>query len=151
LDRIEAKETNYLYINESQIPGSGKGLFTSIPIYKGEIISIFKGEILGNAEAKLRAENGKDQYFIIMLDGSIMDSKNTKCFAKYANDADGFIKTQFRKNSTITLDDDENICLVATKDLLSGEEVFCSYGKRYWKKHAAQFNKPLPYQSKTGS
>ncbi len=138
-DKIDAKESDYLYVTESQIPGSGKGLFTLIPIYKDEIISVFKGEILGNDEAKTRAENGKDRYFINMLDGTIMDSMHVKCFAKYANDAEGFVKTQFVVNSTITLDDQDHVCLVATKDLISGEEVFCSYGRRYWKKHSKQF------------
>ena len=44
--KIEAKEEDYLYINQSQIPNSGKGLFTAIPIFKDEIISVFKGKIL---------------------------------------------------------------------------------------------------------
>jgi hypothetical protein len=73
-----------------------------------------------------------------MLDGTIMDSINSKCFAKYANDAEGFVKTPFVANSIITLDDDNNVCLVATKDLISGAEVFCSYGKKYWKKYTKQ-------------
>ena len=35
---IEALETDYLYIHASQIPNSGKGLFTAINIYKDEIV-----------------------------------------------------------------------------------------------------------------
>ena len=72
-NKIEAKESNYLYLKESQIPNSGKGLFTSIPIYKGEIISVFKGEILTEKQSWLRANKGKDQYFVETVDGKIMD------------------------------------------------------------------------------
>jgi SET domain-containing protein len=132
--RIESKEPDYLYINESHIPGSGKGLFTAIPIYKDEVISIFKGRILSDKEAQYRATNGEDQYFINMPDGTILDSMKVKCYAKYANDAMGFVKTKYKNNSTITLDEQGNVCIVATRNIAVGEEIFCSYGNKYWKK-----------------
>ncbi len=134
-NEIEAAEADYLYIQPSQIPGSGNGLFTAIKIYKDEIIAVFKGEILTDAQAKLRVQNHKDQYFINMLDGSIMDSIKTKCFAKYANDAEGITKSDFKNNAKIALDDNEQVCIIAKRNLKTGEEIFCSYGKRYWKKH----------------
>jgi uncharacterized protein len=133
-DKIDLKERDYLYVQTSQIPNSGKGLYTSLPIYTNEIISVFKGKILSDKDAASKAKNGSDRYFINMLDGSIMDSMSVKCFAKYANDAENFIKTGFSNNSTITLDDDNNICLVAIRDILEGEEIFCSYGSKYWEK-----------------
>jgi len=134
---IEASEASYLYIETSQLPNSGKGLHTAIPIYKDEIIALFKGEILTDSMALLRANKNQDQYFIKMLDGRIMDSKKVKCFAKYANDAKGFSKSHnaFKNNARISLDENENICLVATRKIKSGEEIFCSYGKQYWQKH----------------
>lgn len=132
---IDASESDYLYIGQSQIPNSGNGLFTVIDLFKDETISVFKGEILNDIEAKNREEEGLDQYFINLLDGSIMDSRKVDCFAKYANDAEGFSKSSFTNNATITLDEDDNVCIAALKDLKANEEVFCSYGKRYWKKH----------------
>jgi len=131
--KIEAKEADYLYINESQIPNSGKGLFTAIPIYKDEIISVFKGKILSKKEAESRASNNNDAYFINMPDGTILDSMKVKCFAKYANDALGFVKSKYKINSKITLDENGNVCIVASRDIIMGEEIFCSYGKKYWK------------------
>ena len=133
--KIEAPESDYLYIQDSQIPNAGKGLFTAIDIYPNEIISLFKGEILSNKEAQKRVSEGNDRYFINMLDGSILDSMNVDCFAKYANDAEAFSKSTFKNNSKITLDDDDNVCIVATKKIKSQQEIFCSYGARYWKKH----------------
>ena len=129
------KTTYNLYIQDSQIPNAGKGLFTVIDIYPNEIISLFKGEILTDNEAQKRVSEENDRYFINMLDGSILDSMNVDCFAKYANDAEAFSKLEFKNNSKITLDDDDNVCIVATKKIKSQQEIFCSYGVKYWKKH----------------
>ena len=133
--KIEAPESDYLYIKDSQITNAGKGLYTAIDIYPNEIISLFKGEILTDNEAQKRVSEGNDRYFINMLDGSILDSMNVDCFAKYANDAEAFSKLEFKNNSKITLDDDDNVCIVATKKIKSQQEIFCSYGVKYWKKH----------------
>ena len=134
-NKINAPESDYLYTNSSQIFNSGKGLFTAITIYKDEIISIYKGKILTESEAKTKAEKGKDKYFINLLDGRILDSMPVKCFAKYANDATGFSKSDFKNNAKISLDESGNVCLIATRKIKQEEEIFCSYGKKYWKKH----------------
>lgn len=137
-NKINAPERSYLYINTSQLPSSGNGLYTAINIYKDEYIATFKGEILTNLQAKLRANNNKGQYFITMLNGSIMDSMKRNCFAKYANDAKGSPNTLFTNNAKIGLDEEENICLIATRYIKIGEEIFCGYGNRYWQKHSAE-------------
>jgi len=139
-DKIDAREREYLYVKASQIPNAGDGLFTALDIYKNEIISVFKGKILTNAEAAMKAKNGTDRYFINMLDGTIMDSMHVKCFAKYANDAENYLKTGFKNNATITLDDRNNVCLLATRNIKEGEEIFCSYGKKYWEKFKRNAN-----------
>jgi uncharacterized protein len=135
---IEAKEKDYLYIRESRIPGAGNGLFTAIPIYKDEVISVFKGKILPDKVAHYLAENDEDGYFINLPDGTILDSKDVNCFAKYANDASGSVKTRYRNNSHITLDEDGKVCIVATRKILANEEIYCAYGTKYWKKHSAK-------------
>ena len=129
--KIEAPESDYLYTRESQIQLAGQGLFTAILIHRNEIISVFKGEVLSAREAKLRAEKGENRYFIQLLNGKIMDSANTPCFAKYANDAGN--ETGFKNNAEITLDDRNRVCLVAKRTIKPGEEIFCSYGSSYWK------------------
>lgn len=134
-NKIQLPEKDYLYTKLSQIENSGKGLFTAITIYKDEIVAIYKGRILNEIQAKEKAEKGKDIYFINLLDGSIMDSMDSKCFAKFANDASGFSKSDFKNNAKIALDQKMNICLIATKNIKPDSEIFCSYGKRYWKKY----------------
>lgn len=134
-NKIQAPEEDYLFIKTSQLLNSGKGLFTAIDIYKEEIISLFKGEILSAAEAEIRANSNANKYFMNLINGTILDCQNTNCFAKYANDASGFSKSEFKNNAKITLDENENVCLIAIRKIKSGEEIFCDYGKRYWKKH----------------
>ena len=132
---IQAPENLYLYKAISQLQNAGNGLYTAINIYKDEVIATFRGERLTDAIAKKRAKNGNDQYFITMLDGSIMDSIKSDCFAKYANDAMGLGASGFKNNSRIALDENNNVCIIANKIIKVGDEIFCGYGKRYWKKH----------------
>lgn len=134
-DRIDAQESDYLYVGKSQLPDSGDGLYTAIKIYKDEIVAVYNGEILTVEQAKQRAEKGTDKYFIDLSDRIILDSMNVLCFAKYANDANAYKDSDFKNNAKIAFDDDSNVCLIAIRNLKPDEEIFCSYGKRYWKKH----------------
>jgi uncharacterized protein len=133
---IDAPESDYLFIADSQLPNAGSGLRTAVPLYKDEVIAMFKGEILTDAQILERVDSDKDRYFISMLDGTIMDSMLTECFAKYANDASAFKPKLFSNNAIISITEEGEVCLVATRKIKPGEEIFCSYGKKYWKKHA---------------
>lgn len=134
-NNINAPESDYLYIQDSQLVDAGKGLFTAIPIYKDEIIAYYGGEILSQEEVEKRINAKKDQYFINLLNGSTLDSINSNCFAKYANDAKGFTLSDFKNNANISLDEEQKVCLIASKNIKAGEEIFCSYGKKYWSKY----------------
>jgi SET domain-containing protein len=137
-DPIELEEDEYLYVKSSQIENAGSGLFTSIDIEKDEIISKFIGEIISEEESKKRAESGDDDYFMNLPSGEILDCKRTKCFAKYANDAEG-LPTKFKNNAIISMDDEDNVVLVAKRDIDSNEEIFVGYGKNYWNNHLKRF------------
>lgn len=131
---IDAPEADYLYVQASGIAGAGMGLFTAIPIHRGEVIAVFAGERLSAAEAEHRAKRGEDSYFVTLLDGSTLDSKHTECFAKYANDVEGPGNSRLRNNAIITLDDEDRPCVMATRTIKAGSEVFVGYGKGYWRK-----------------
>jgi SET domain-containing protein len=132
---IAAPETDYLYVEPSQISDAGLGLYTAIPIFKDEIIGEYGGEIIGSAEAKKRANKQQNQYFINLPNGKILDSINSLCFARYANDACGKENTQVKNNAKIILSDSGKVCLIASKKIKAGEEILCSYGKKYWLTH----------------
>jgi hypothetical protein len=125
-NNIEALEADYLYIATSQLPNSGNGLYTAIDIYKCEVISLFKGEIATSKHVVLRVKNDKDQYFISTLDGIIMDPMKEKFFAKHAN---GFSKPKFKNFEKIASDEENQVCIIAKKNIKVGEEIFCGYGK----------------------
>lgn len=132
---IEAKESDYLFVNISQLPNSGNGLYTAIAIYKDEVISLFKGEVLTELQAKIRVNKGLDKYFISLPNGTMLDSMRVNCFAKYANDAEGYQKSLFKNSAKIALDEDGRVCIIALRNIKINEEIFCAYGKSYWKKH----------------
>lgn len=132
--KIDAPESDYLYTEVSQIPNAGKGLFTAINIYKDEMIAVFSGEMLTEMQAKQRAENGNDRYFIMMPDGQTLDSMHSDCFAKYANDASINSALSLKNNAKIAFDDENQVGLIALRKIKAGEEIFCSYGNPYWKK-----------------
>ncbi|MDP2174399.1 MAG: SET domain-containing protein [Bacteroidota bacterium] len=134
IQMIEAEESDYLYTDVSQIANAGLGLYTAIKIFKDEQIAIFEGELLTRQEAEKRAKQNEDQYFISLLNGKTLDSKHITCFAKFANDAKGS-ETAFKNNCKITLNELDQVCLVANKTIKAGEEIFTGYGKVYWKKH----------------
>lgn len=134
LNTIDAPESDYLYVEASNLPNAGKGLHTAITLYKDEIICLYGGEIIGNIEAEKRAKLGKNQYFISLLNGKILDSINSNCFARFANDATGFSVSKYKNNAKISLNEQNQVCLIACRKIKAGEEIFCSYGKRYWNK-----------------
>lgn len=134
-DSIELGEKEYLYVQPSQIPNAGSGLFTAIDIEEGEIVSKFIGEIITSEEANKRSELGDDDYFMMLPSGDTLDCKKTECFAKFANDAEG-IPSSFKNNTIITMDDDDNVVLVAKRNIKQGEEIFTGYGKVYWKRNS---------------
>ena len=131
-NQIDAQENDYLFLKNSQISNSGKGLFTAIDIYKDEIIAYFKGEIYSYNASLIKAKNHTDSYFMNLPNGTILDCSAISGFAKYANDAIGFYKSEFKNNAEIALDENEKVCLIAKRKIKSGEEIFCSYGKKYW-------------------
>ncbi len=132
LEPIALAEADYLYVAESLLPQAGKGLYTAIRIYAGEIVAVFEGELLSDDDADLRRKANEDGYFIQLLNGKIMDSMHTHCLAKYANDAAGSPMLKVRNNAVIALNEQQQICIVATKNIRAGEEVYVSYGKAYW-------------------
>jgi hypothetical protein len=134
---IPLPEGDYLYVEPSQLLNSGNGLYTAIPIYRDEVVALYKGKILSAARAKVLADKGFDRYFINLHNGTIMDSMDTACFAKYANDAGAYAGATVKNNSKIALNASGTPCIIATKNIKTGEEIFCSYGKKYWAKHGA--------------
>lgn len=117
-----------LEIKTSNIPNSGRGLFTKIDIKKGTPISEFTGVPISDEEME-KLEGPEKHYLVAKSDGSTINVYNSDSPAIYVNDAHN---TDFKNNSKIKELSDGGVWLVATKNIKAGEEIYCSYGTDYW-------------------
>ena len=79
-----------LIVKKSSLPNSGKGLFTTLDIKKGQIVCEYEGEMITWDEATKRNSEDvkKGAYFYFINDKKVIDAfaaKNT--FGRFANDA----------------------------------------------------------------
>lgn len=122
-----------LIIKKSQIPGAGKGLFTTKDIKKGSKIIEYRGEIIDWKEYCKRTKEDKDGYMAYVNRKKCIDAYNTPQYkARYANDAEGIIRKKGLKNNAEYQIIDDRVYIVATRDIKAGEEIFVSYSKSYW-------------------
>jgi len=129
----ESSESKNLKVDVSTIPNSGKGLFAKKDFKKGEYICKFTGDYIDSKELERRDVGGaRSAYFIYIDDDTTLDVYDSKCLAKYANDAEGFRKIRGKKNNSALAQDGKNIYIQATKDIDAGDEIFVGYGKDYW-------------------
>jgi len=119
-----------LEIKASGLPGAGQGLFTKTAIAKGTRIVEYKGTVTTWEEAKKDATNG---YIYFLKPNYVIDGRDhPKSLARYANDAAGLVRAKDNGNNARFEADGLRVFLVATKDIKAGEEIFVSYGKKYW-------------------
>jgi SET domain-containing protein len=122
-----------LLVKTSQLPNSGKGLFTTTAIKKGERVIEYEGEIIDWKEYEKRVELDKDGYLFFINKKHCIDAFNTPQFkARFANDASGLGKVKGMKNNCVYDIVKKQCYILATKDIAAGEEIFVSYGKDYW-------------------
>lgn len=98
------------------------------------MITVFTGDVFNDSQATEFSEKGNDRYFIMMLDGTNLDSTNSDCFEKYANDASINSEANSKNKSKIAFNDERQVDLIALRKIKFGEEIFYSYCKVYWKK-----------------
>ncbi len=137
------KEETHLYIAKSLMPNSGKGLFTSKKIKKGEKICEFGGKLIGKKEFSKILDDIKKgtynpntaNYYVSLSSGLILDSSESGCFARYANDAEGIVQIKGVRNNAKIMEHTDKISayLEALVDIPEGSEIFTSYGQSYWK------------------
>jgi SET domain-containing protein len=124
-----------LKVKKSQIPGAGKGLFTTHAIPKGEVVCEYEGERITWKECLKRNEDqiGKGAYYFYINARNCVDAQYTLwAHGRYANDAAGLTRVIGLKNNA-EYEVRKNVpYIVATRNIKPGEEIFVSYGKDYW-------------------
>ena len=122
-----------LLVKTSQLPNSGKGLFTTTAIKKGERVIEYEGEIIDWKEYEKRVELNKDGYLFFINKKRCIDAFNTPQHkARFANDAAGLGRVKGLKNNCVYDIEGDKCFIVATKNIAAGEEIFVSYSKEYW-------------------
>lgn len=122
-----------LIIKTSQLPGAGKGLYTSRPIRKDAKIIEYRGEIIGYKEYRRRARREQDHYLFYLRRELCIDALHTPRYkARYANDAAGITRVKGLRNNSDYVIFGDKCFLVASRHIKAGEEIFVNYTKPYW-------------------
>lgn len=130
-----------LIVKKSQIPGSGKGLYTTKPLKKEAKIIEYRGEIIGWKDYKERVDRDEDGYLFYFNRNRCVDAFHTPQYkARYANDANGFVRVKGLKNNSQYEIFDDKCFIVATRDIKAGEEIFTDYTKDYWDSMKYNYN-----------
>jgi hypothetical protein len=125
-----AKEAKYLEVKNSHF--TGKGLFTTKDIKKGERVCTYMGEYIDNDEALRRCDAGIDQFLVETVNDGILDSMPIFCHAMYANDAAGITRMEGIRNNCKIEIEDGGPRMVATRNIKAGDEILVGYGRVYW-------------------
>lgn len=121
----------HLFVDESTIPGAGKGLFTSIDIPKGTRIVEYKGRRTTWKDVK----NDSTNYYIYTINrNNVIDAQKTlSALARYANDARGLVRVKGITNNCVYVNDDGRAYIESVKNIPAGAEIFVDYTQEYWK------------------
>ena len=122
------KKIEGLRVMKSQLPGAGKGVFTTKPIKKGAKICGYTGDIVVNYDPDygnpyaLKVKERPPTY--------IDARRSNEAVGRFVNDGRGEIPS----NSILIWDPDEKQGWVeATRDIGPGEEILTDYGEEYWR------------------
>jgi len=125
-----------LIVKRSTLPNSGKGLFTTKDIKKGEVVCEYEGERITWDEATSRNEKdvSKGAYFYYINEKNVIDAWAAKdTFGRYANDAAGLGRIKGLRNNCVYEERKNRVFIKATRNIPAGSEIFVSYGRGYWK------------------
>jgi len=120
-----------LIIRKSQLPESGRGLYTLDDIPKGGRICEYAGRRRKWADVKhLDGHNG---YLLRLNRTTAIDARPLKSGkGRYANDASGLSRVPGLRNNAEYLIYGDRVFIEATRRIRAGEEVFVSYGREFW-------------------
>ncbi len=121
----------HLFVKESTIPGSGKGLFTKIFIPKGTRIIEYKGKITTWKDVDHQEGTNSYIYFVTkdhVIDGLPYENE----LARYVNDARGITRIKGITNNCQYVEEGFKIFVESIKNIPAGSEILVAYGKEYW-------------------
>ena len=124
-----------LIVKKSQLPKSGKGLYTTHDIKKDELVCEYEGEKLTWKEclARNQAQKGKGGYYFFINAKNCVDAQYTLwALGRYANDAAGPGRVNGLRNNCVYKVIKGKPYIKATRNIQAGSEILVRYGKEYW-------------------
>ncbi|MBC7934162.1 MAG: SET domain-containing protein-lysine N-methyltransferase [Rhizobacter sp.] len=120
-----------LFVKDSTLPNSGKGLFSKTFIPKGTYIIEYTGKVTSWKDVD--HEEGLNGYIYYLNRNHVINaSKHKAALARYANDARGLTKIKGLLNNAIYEHVDKKVFIRSTKNIDPGQEILVAYGKEYW-------------------
>jgi len=120
-----------LVVKKSQLPNAGKGLFTKVPVKKGDRIIEYKGRHQKWVDVK--HEDGHNGYLLrLNRTMAINGEPSLNAIGRYANDADGHSRIKGLRNNSVYNIYGDRCFIEAVRPIKKGGEVFVEYGKEYW-------------------
>lgn len=120
-----------LIVKRSQLPGAGKGLYTTKDIATGTLVIQYKGA--STTWKAIKESNNFNGYVYYVNRNHVIDAKPYKQhIARYANDARGLSKLEGVHNNCCYTIVGKSVFIKALRNIKAGEELFVGYGKEYW-------------------
>jgi hypothetical protein len=110
-------------IKPSTISNAGKGLFSRTNIKRGTTVLVYQGK------RQMYHSHKNHEYCYGINDSTCINAKKSTCLARYVNDTFGHSDKPINLRCNIN---DDVIEMVACTDINAGDELFISYGDRYW-------------------
>ncbi len=121
----------FLTVRKSQLPKSGKGLFTKVQIRRGVRIVEYKGRTQPWREVK--DEDGHNGYLMYINRNTVINAlPAVKTLGRYANDACGLSRIKGLRNNAEYVSEGKRCFIEATRTIEPGEEILVGYGRAYW-------------------
>ncbi|KAF4626648.1 hypothetical protein G7Y89_g11511 [Cudoniella acicularis] len=134
-----------LIIGESQLEGTGFGLYMAEPARKGEFLSEYTGEVISNNEAERRGiiYDRKLLSFLFDLNNEwAVDAARLGNKARFINHSDSEENGLNCEAKICLVNGEHRIKFIALRDIVVGEELLFNYGKKFAEKHG--LDKKLP-------
>lgn len=125
----------FLKIKKSILPKAGKGVFTTIDIGEGSIITSLTGNLINLSQFN-KLPDYKKMYCFYINKNNIIDSYSTRNqFGRYVNDVKGGTINNIENNAEFIVrkkDKHYQVLVVATCFISKGSEILVDYGDEYW-------------------
>ncbi|TVY64241.1 Histone-lysine N-methyltransferase EZH2, partial [Lachnellula suecica] len=135
----------HLVMGESQLEGTGFGLYAAEPIRKGEFVSEYGGEIISTTEADRRGIIYDRKYLSFLFDLNsdwAIDAARLGNKTRFINHADNEKDGLNCEAKILFVNGEHRIKFQALCNIKEGEELLFNYGKKFAEKHG--LSKKLP-------